>query len=55
MGPLHYSDPSTAAEQIALHNYNDVLELKDAVIRKTDSNARELWYRLERWEFFTFS
>ena len=45
-GTASYSDPSASAQQIALHNYNDVLDLKDAVIRKTDSNSRELWYRL---------
>ena len=45
-GTASYSDPSTAADQIALHNYNDVLDLKDAIIKKTGSNARELWYRL---------
>ena len=45
-GTASYGDPSAAARRIALHNYNDVLDLKDAIIRKTDNNARELWYRL---------
>jgi len=43
---VSFSDPTSASQEIAIHNYNDVLDLKDAVIRKTDSDARELWYRL---------
>ena len=46
-----FSDPSAASQQITLHKYNDVLKLKDAVIMKTDNNARELWHRLEDGSF----
>jgi len=46
-----YSDPSASAKQIALHKHNDVLNLKDAVIIRTDNNVRELWYRLDDKSF----
>jgi len=50
-GTPSYSEPSAKGQQIALHNYNDVLGLKDAVILKTDHPVNEVWYRLEDKSF----
>ena len=46
-GTASYSDPSVVAQQIALHNYNDVLTLRDTIIKKSDQAVNEVWYRLD--------
>ncbi len=46
-GTATYSEPSAAAQQLALHNRNDVLNLNDAVVLKNYNEAHELWYRID--------
>lgn len=50
-GTASYSEPSIKGQQIALHDYNDVLPLQDAIIRKPDNFIREVWYRLDDGSF----
>jgi hypothetical protein len=46
-GTASYNEPSITAQQKALYKYNDILDLKDAVIRKSDNLISEVWYRLD--------
>jgi lipoprotein-anchoring transpeptidase ErfK/SrfK len=42
-----FNDPSIKAQQIAIHKHNDILSLKDTVIKKFDNAINEIWYRLD--------
>ena len=46
-GTPSYSDPYFGAQQIALHNHNDVLTLRDMIIKNSDQAVNEVWYRLD--------
>ncbi len=50
-GTASFKDPAYSSEQSTLHKYNDVLNLEDAIIRKNESDVRELWYRLDDGSF----
>ncbi len=50
-GTASYSEPSATSKIITLHNFNDVLDLKDIVISNGDQPTHELWYRLDDGSF----
>ena len=52
-GTASFSDPSATAQQIAVYNHNEVLALHDAVIKKSDHQIHEVWYRLDDGSFIS--
>jgi lipoprotein-anchoring transpeptidase ErfK/SrfK len=50
-GTVSYDDPSITAQKVALHNHNEILILKDTIIKKSGYPVNEIWYRLEDESF----